>query len=123
MQSVRPNEAYPIIRILPDTLDNEVHFVQAKIRRIDGTVFDTVNLDDLGNRVFTKLWQAPGQKNFHFIITTTIFSDSSYSTVNTNYYTESTHGVVEDRPGWFPTLGGGGGSIDYKKLKQIIRET
>ena len=124
MLSLRPRESFVITRVLADHTDSATYYVRAVVRKAsDGVSIETVNLTDQGNRIFSKTWGAPGDRFAQIIITTTVYTDGGYSVKSENYREETSHYIIEDRPGYYPQYGGsGGGKTDYERLRKIVRE-
>lgn len=130
MLTLNPAESFPIVRVLGNHTDTATYFVQAVIR--DATtdvILDTVNLTDLGNRRFRKAWKVVYDNTFsagrYIIITTTVYTDSGYTTKSENYSEEVETYLVQQRWNMATMAGlGGGGSpvIDYKEVRKIIVE-
>ena len=125
LPQLAPNESFPIVRVLKDHTDTSTNYVQAVIR--DATtdaLVDTVNLTDKGDRRFSKVWKVPYADAYnrgrYLVITTTVYTDSGYTTKNGNYAEEAETYLVQER--WNPTSFQGGGSIDENQFKKVIRE-
>lgn len=128
MPILNPNESFPIVRVLTDHTDTATHYVQAIIRdAVTDAVLATVNLDDKGNRRFQKVWKVPYDNVFavgrYVLITTTIYDDSGYATKSGNYQEVGDTYLIQERwnVGKFGNVGGGGG-LDYKELRKIVKE-
>lgn len=128
MLQVNPRENFPIVRQLFDPSEVGTNYVRAVIRnsRTDATIA-TVNLTDSGggsNR-FTKTWQTPADPSGEGLwinIETTVYTDSAYTTKNSNYSIESRDILIMQRVNPILGMGGGGGAdIDYKKIAKIFR--
>ena len=126
MLTLNPTESFPIVRVLEDHTDTSTNYVQAVIR--DATtdaLIDTVSLTDKGNRRFSKVWKvtydnAFGQGRF-IVITTTVYTDSSYTEKNPNYAEKAETYLIQTR--WSPTLAGAGsGGIDYREIAKVVAE-
>lgn len=126
MLQISPSESFPIVRVLGNILDTDTNYVQATIR--DASTDDliaTVNLDDKGDRRFQKVWKvtydnAYSQGRF-IVITTTVYSDSGYTTRNPNYFEQGETYLVQQR--WNPSANmGGGGVIDYREIAKLVAE-
>jgi len=125
MIQLRPTETFTIVRVLGDTVDTSTYYVQAVIRNSKtGATIDTVNLTDQGSRRFTGDWEVSadvGGEGFYIDITTTVYTDSGYSTNAGDYAEEVTSFLIQDR--YNRTFGlGGGVDIDYKKVRKIIQD-
>lgn len=124
MIQIRPSSTFPIVRQIADPTDSATYYVRAVIRdSVSGATLDTVNLTDQGNQRFTHNYAAPqdGSGFGRYIdVTTTVYSDSGYTTRTGVYADESQTYVVKEYTG---NLGGGGGSdVSYKKIREIVRE-
>src|SRR5574337_612585 len=99
---LEPREYFTIARGLEDYTDSTTYYVRAVIRnaRTDALI-DTVNLTDNGNRRFTKAWQVPADPSglgFYIIVTTTVYTDSGYTTKAENYLERFEEHLVQNRP-------------------------
>lgn len=124
--TLQPGENFVITHQIGDHTDTATYYVQAVIRnaRTDETL-DTVKLTDRGNQRFSKEWQVPQDpsgQGFYISITTTVYSDSNYSTKSALYSEEQERLLIQARMN--PNLGYGssGSDIDYKKIKKLISE-
>lgn len=121
---LQPQEIFTVVRQLHDWSDTDTNYVQAVIRnaRTD-ELLATLNLTDKGSRRFSKTWQVkadPSGLGFYITITTTVFTDSGYTTKNSNYGEEMNTYLVDERK---RNLGGSGGNdVDYKKIRDIFKE-
>jgi len=99
---VNPSESYPINRVLEDTTDSGTNYVQCKVYNgKTRALLQTVNLTDNGNRWFSGLITIPQDNAFSngtwLLVTTTVYTDSGYTTVNTNYAQTSEQWLVQTR--------------------------
>jgi predicted nucleic acid-binding Zn-ribbon protein len=125
-----PGEQFVLTHQLYDHTDSNTYYVQAVIRNgITDEIIETVNLTDRGDRRFSEPWQVPGDpsgQGFYISITTTVYSDSSYSTKSALYSEEQERLLVQVRPNpnfGYPGMGAAGGAdIDYKKIKKLIKD-
>lgn len=121
---LQPQEYFTVVRQLHDWNDTDTNYVQAVIRnaRTD-ELLATLELNDKGSRRFSKEWQVKADTSglgYYITITTSVFTDSDYTTKNANYGDEMNTYLVDERK---RIQGGGGGSdIDYKKIAQIVKE-
>ncbi|MHA1420266.1 MAG: hypothetical protein ACTSPO_15230 [Candidatus Heimdallarchaeaceae archaeon] len=86
-------------------------------------LLDTVNLTDQGNQRFTEKWQVPADpsgEGFYVVITTRVYTDSGYTTESALYSVNQEEFLVQKR--YNPVYGGGGGEIDYKKVRKIVQD-
>ena len=125
MIQLTPQEYFVVSKQLGDPNDSTTYYIQAVIRnaRTDATI-DTLNLDDKTGQRFTKEWQVPADTSgsgFFVTITTTVYTDAAYTTKATNYTIDHETYVIHERTN--PAMmGGGGASVDYKKIRDMIRE-
>lgn len=127
MIQLRPTEQFTIVRVLGDTVDTSTYYVQAVIRNSNtDAIIDTVNLTDQGNRRFTGGWEVVadvGGEGFYVDVTTTVYTDSGFTTNAPDYAEESETYLIQDRYNRTFGLGGGGGvDVDYSKLRRIVKE-
>lgn len=124
--TIQPQENFAIVRQLADHTDGTTYYVRAVVRNsLDDTIIDTVNLTNQGSRRFTRSWQAPADVSglgLYIDITTTVYSDSGYTTKSPNYGEENNVYLVYDRARHSGGGGSGGGAdIDYKKIEKIVK--
>ena len=124
--NVNPNSALRIVRQLSDTTDTTTYYVKAVVRySATGAVLETVNLTDEGDQRFTGMYATGSDASgngFYIDITTTVYTDDTYTTLATNYGVEAqTYHVIQH---WQHALGvgSGGGDVNYDKLRKIIKE-
>jgi len=123
MIQLRPREYFTIVRGLPDHTDSGTYYVRAVIRNAKtDAIIETVNLTDQGTRRFSYPWQVPADpsgEGFYIVITTTVYSDSGYTSKAEGYGEEFATYLIQDRinPN---NLGFSGPDIDYKKIKKMI---
>lgn len=113
-----PNEKYPIVRQLTDPTDVNTYYVQAKVYKSDKTLLQTINLTDEGSQMFYNLWEVPADTSglgTYIYITTTVFTDSGYTTKSSNYGIESTTLLIQNRI-TTAALGGGTGGMGYANI-------
>jgi hypothetical protein len=127
MLQINPLQEFPIIRVLTDHTDTDTNYVRAVVKDAKTLVtLATLNLTDNGNRVFSKLWTAPvdnAYSNGRFIlITTSVYTDSGYTTKNPNYAEEAETYLVQQR--WEQQFagGGGGGGPSVEQLRKLLKE-
>lgn len=124
---IAPREYYPIVRQLYDPLDETTYYVRATIRNENtGQTIATEDLTDLGNQLFQKRWQAPGDTSglgFWISISTRVYTDSGYTTLSQNHeQMVETHLIFDrSRPLGGGSSGGGEG-VSYKKIKETVSE-
>lgn len=126
MIQIRPSSTFPIVRQINDPTDATTYYVRAVIRdSISGVTLDTVNLVDQGGQRFTYNYPAPqdGSGFGRYIdITTTVYSDSGYTTRTGIYADENQTYVVKEYTGNLGGSGGGGSDVDYKKIREIVKD-
>ena len=125
MLQLTPGEQYPIVRVLKDHTDTSTNYVRAVVKNAaTNATIESINLTDQGNRIFSKVWDVPVDSTgkLFIVIITTVYTDSGYATKNQNYFEEATEYLLEQR--WTHSFGGGGGGVgvDYKKIREIVRE-
>ena len=124
MLSLQPQKAFPIVRKLSVPTDTATYYVQAVVRNsLTDVTISTVNLanDGLGIQRFVGSFQAPADASGEGLwidVVTKVYSDSGYTTQDTDYADEVESYLVIDR-----TLGlRGGGGIDSRTIRRIIQE-
>lgn len=125
---LNPQENFTIARGLEDHTDNTVLYVRAFIRdaRTD-TLLSTVDLANRGdNHRFSSVWPVPADpsgQGFYIVVTTSVYSDSSYTTKTPLYGDKYDEYLVMTRTNATAGIGGGGGEdVDYKKIQRIVQE-
>jgi len=123
--TLNPGEYFTIVRQLPDPNDSATYYVRAEIRnaRTDELI-ETVALADRGSRRFSQPWKVPFDTTglgFYISVLTAVYTDPSYTTPSDVYSQEIQTYLVDNR---FRNLGGGGGgdSVDYKKLAKVLHD-
>lgn len=121
---LRPQETFSIVRLITDHTDENTYYVRAVIRNSrTGATLATVNLTDEGNRRFTGTWQTPEITNDYLFIdvTTTVYTDSNYTTKSGNYGEEVKTLMIEQRP---KQSAGGAGivTVDYAKIQKMVEK-
>jgi hypothetical protein len=79
-------------------------------------------LTDKGSQRFSKKWQVcpdPTGLGRYIIITSTVYTDSGYTTKSTTYGIEQHEFLVQDRLNPFVQ---GGTEVDYKQVRKIVQE-
>lgn len=121
-----PREYFTIARGLEDHTITTTFYVRAFIRnaRTDELI-DTIDLTDSGDHHrYTKPWQVPADvsgQGFYILITTSVYTDSAYTTKSTDYADRYDEHLVMDR--FNANLSGHGASgpdVDYKKIEKMI---
>lgn len=126
---LNPREIFTIARGLEDHTDNTVLYVRAFVRNARTDVLlETINLTNQGdNHRFSNTYQVPADptgQGFYIIVTTSVYSDSGYTTKSTLYGDKYDEHLVMQRvnPNLGGLGGGGGGEMDYGKVRKIIQE-
>lgn len=126
MIQIRPSSTFPIVRQIANPTDATTYYVQAVVRdSVSGVTLDTVNLVDQGNQRFTYNYSAPqdGSGFGRYIdVTTTVYSDSEYTTRTGIYADENQTYVVKEYTGNLGGAGSGGSDINYKKIRALLKE-
>lgn len=126
MLTLNPREYFTIVRVLGDPLDSGTYYVRAVIRNAKtDALIETVDLEDKGDRRFSMPWQVPADSSgegFYIVITTTVYTDSGYSSVSANYTEEAGTYLIQDRYNHAFGGHGGGPDIDYKRVRKIVQE-
>ena len=122
---LRPLEEFVVARGLENHLDNTTYYVRAVIRNAKtDALIATLDLTDQGDsHRFTKKWQVPQDptgQGFWILVTTSVYTDSGYTTKAENYGDKYEEHLIEERPTGFH--GGGGPDIDYKRIRKIAEE-
>lgn len=123
-----PATTFTINRILKDHTDSTTRYVQAVVYNSDTrAVLATKSLTDNGNRWFSASYKLPYdnvyQRGRFILIITTVYNDAGYTTKSDNYQQESEEYLILEPFNNHGQFGGGGGAdIDYKKLREIVKE-
>lgn len=123
--NINPQSTLRIVRQLSDPTDSSTYYVQAVVRNsASGATLQTVNLTDEGSQRFTGSYHTPADvsgNGFYLDITTTVYTDSGYSTVSTDYSVDTQTYHVQQA--WNHAAGlGGGVEVNYDKVRSIIKE-
>lgn len=127
MIQLQPKEFFTVVRQIADPTDETTYYVRAVIRKSsDDSILATLDLTDNGSQRFTGDWQVvedSSNEGFLIDITTTVYTDSGYTTKSENYTIENNTYLVQQRWNSFLGGGGGGGGLDITKnqLKEIIK--
>ena len=119
-----PQESFAVVRQLADHTDTTTYYVRAVVRnsRTD-TTLETVNLTDRGSGRFSNTYQVPADTSglgFYISITTSVYTDSGYTTKSPNYGDEIQTYLIQRR---VPPFGGGGGSgLTAREVRKIVQE-
>lgn len=129
MQQVAPASSLRIVYLIADHTDSTTYYVQSVVRdSVSGAILKTIQLTDTGDRRFFGTYQTPPTDEVYIDITTTVYTDSGYTTKASNKYEELQQYFVKTQWGLqFQNLGGEkiiekGSGIDYEKLRKIVRE-
>jgi len=121
--NILPQSTLQIVRQLSDPTDVGTNYVRAVVRNsATNATLGTVNLTDEGSQRFTGTFQTPPDasgRGYYVDITTTVYTDSGYTTTNTDYSIETyTYHVFEEAR----HFGGGGAEVNYDKVRRIVQE-
>lgn len=123
---LNPREQFTIARGLEDHTVSTTFYVRATIRnaRTD-ELLDTINLVDSGDHHrYTYTWQTPADvsgEGFWILVTTSVYTDSGYTTKSTAYGDKYDEYLVMQRVN--QSLGPvSGGDVDYKRIQKMIDE-
>jgi hypothetical protein len=122
MLQLNPSTDFPIVRVLTNPADVTGYYVRAIIKNsLLQTVIATVNLTDLGDGYFKGTWHTPSSEGIYVDITTKVYSDAGYSVASEVYGSENNQYLCATR--WGLQFGGGGGgeSVSYKKIDEIVK--
>ena len=126
MHTLEPGERFGIVRQLPDPNDSSTYYVRAFVRNArTGALLATLDLEDDGDGRFLYDWPvyaAITEGGFYINIATYVYTESTYTTYSTDHRVESQTYLIETRARHLGGGGGGGSSIDYKKIREIVRE-
>ncbi len=121
--NILPQSTLRIVRQLTDPYDTGTNYVQAVIRNsTTGGVVATLNLTDETAQRFTGAYTTPPDisgMGYYLDVTTTVYSDSAYTTKNLNYAIEANTYFIHEQKTHF---GGGGGDVNYDKIRKIVQE-
>lgn len=124
-----PREKFTIVRGLEDHTVATVFYVRATIRNAKtDALLDTVNLTNSGdNQRYSVEYTAPldstGQGTW-IVITTSVYTDSGYTTKSTTYGDKYDEYLVQERFNASTSFNnaGMGADIDYKRIQKMIDE-
>ena len=132
IQQIQPRTNFPISRIIGDPTDMATYYVRATVRRADtAALLATVKLLSQGNHLYAALYQVPADtsgQGLYITITTTVYTDSGYTTVSTNYEQESDTFVIYDQFNLVQGLATQIAAliqtpdIDYRRFEMIFRK-
>lgn len=132
MLTIAPQKPFLVDIKLNNPSDTDTHYARAIIKNsLSGVILDSLDLDDQGNRYFSKEWITPADVSgtgLQISIDITVYDDSGYSSESLVYGTLHETYIIREMPS--PRMGFAGGSslgagkieIDYEKVKIIIRE-
>ena len=123
---LQPREKFTIARQIEDPLDANTYYVRAYIRNAhNDTLLDTLDLEDKGDQRFRVDWDVPEDgsgEGFYVTITTKVYTDSGYTTESDTYGREEREYLIQMRYNHAIGGGGGGSDVDYKKVREIVKE-
>lgn len=127
MSQLSPNENYPIFHGIINHLDTNTYYVRTVIYDSDYNLLATVDLEDQGSQNFLKLWKVPYDNVFQrgkfILLVTSVYTDSGYTTKSANYGDEFETHLVQERWDMAKIASiGGGDAVNYKKLREIVKE-
>lgn len=127
MIQLHPKETFTIVRQIEDHTDSGTYYVQAVVRNAKTDVLlDTINLDDKGDRRFSKSYIVPADPSGEGVwisILTSVYTDSGYTTKSQGYADKMESYLVQARPVFNPNYPiPTGPDIDYKRIKAIVEE-
>jgi len=141
---IRPNFPLAIVYVISDPSDAGTYYVRSVLRnsatgaiiQINGANFVNLTVSPTNSRRFSKTIQAPQDSSgngFYIDVTTTVYTNSGYTTVSSGYQEENVKYFVLEP--WTVALGSGGGrggfvedksgqapGVDYNKIKELILE-
>lgn len=123
--NINPQSTLSIVRQLSDPSDSGTYYVQAVVRNsATGTTLETINLTDNTGQRFTGSYQTPADGSgtgLYIDITTTVYTDSGYTTESTNYGIDCQTYFVHQQ--WNHAFGiGAGGEVNYDKIRSIVND-
>lgn len=120
MIQLSPQETFPIVRNLEDPSDVTLYYIKAEIR-ISGNdnLIATVKLDHIGSaQRYRKNWNVLVPENTFIDIVTKVYTDSGYTTLSTNYGSQTDTYIVQTR--WAPQFITAPSRIDYDQIKAMV---
>lgn len=123
---LQPGKNFTIVRQLGMPGDVATYYVQAVVKNSSsGAVITTVNLTDNGSQRFTGSFQVPADtsgQGTNIDITTTVYTDSGYTTQSNIYTIDNAAYLIFDRllPRSVAVGGFGGDSTDYQRIQKMI---
>lgn len=133
IQQIQPTSNFPISRLVPDLGDGVTYYVQAKVRNAaTGSLLATVSLLTLGNRLFAGTWRTPADpsgQGLYVTVTSTVYTDASYTVASGNYQAESETFMVYDQYHLVQGLASQiaaliqSADIDYKRIQKMLDQS
>jgi hypothetical protein len=125
MKIISPSTILPLVYLIQDHTDVNTYYVQVVVKDSrTGSILQTINLTDGGNRRFTGNYSVPTTEDMFLDITTSVYSDAGYTTKAQDKYEILDQYQVKTQWGLqFGGVGGSGPGIDYKKIKKMIDES
>ena len=129
MQTLNPAETFPIVRIISNHLDTNTYYVRAVVKdATNEAVLATIDLADKGGLYYRTNWKVVWDNTMSrgrfLTITTSIYTDSGYTTKSNSYGDEIATYLVQER--WDPLKHGGGfgssSGITSSDVRKIIKE-
>lgn len=131
----RPQEAIPIVYLISDPNDSATYYVRSVMRnsgtgaiiKINGLNYKNLTVTAGNSRRFTGIVQAPSADagGLHIDITTTVYTDSGYTTIATGYQESLDLHLIQER--WNTGYGTGAGGytpkapeLDWAKMEALI---
>jgi len=127
MIQLHPKETFTIVRQIEDHTDSSTYYVQAVVRNAKtDALLATINLDDKGDRRFSKTYIVPADPSGEGVwisILTSVYTDSGYTTKSGSYADKMESYLVQARPVFNPNYPvPTGPDVDYKKIRNIIED-
>lgn len=125
---ISPQKAFPITWVSSVPGDSDTHYVQAVVRNsLTMATLTTVNLTDQSGGIFSKSYTTPADPSitgtgYYIIITITVYTDSGYATKDQNFAVITNEYLVKTLVDPQTFLGGGGGVLDYREIKKVVKE-
>lgn len=117
-----PQNPLPLVYLITDHTDTNTYFVRAVMRdSLSGSIIQTINLTDRGNRRFSTQVNAPADPTGfgrHIDITITPYTDSGYTQKADTYQEKIDKWYIRAQQ----SHGGGGSDIDYDYLFKRVSD-
>lgn len=126
MNQLTPNSEFTYVYQLGDPLDASTNYVQSVVRlSSDSTVVSTMNMLNVSGQRFAGSFRVPSDvagTGYYLDITTTVYTDSSYTQRSQNYPIQTSQFLVL-QPSTQSSIGGnsGGYSDDAELRKRLLR--